>query len=98
MVKSVEWTRLSWTSRLPPWLALRVQGSGIFARAMRVPVEWISDTDAQGNLRLAATRAELDGYLGRESHVTRPLSRQPEQGTELGWLWARGQGREAAGV
>jgi hypothetical protein len=42
--------------------AFGVQSSGI-ARAMRVPVEWISDADAQGNLWLAATQAELDGSI-----------------------------------
>jgi nucleotide-binding universal stress UspA family protein/sporulation protein YlmC with PRC-barrel domain len=49
--------------------ALWVRANGIVPRAMRIPVEWVSNTDAHGELRLTTTRAEIEGYLGHESDI-----------------------------
>jgi nucleotide-binding universal stress UspA family protein/sporulation protein YlmC with PRC-barrel domain len=47
--------------------AFWVRPKGLFPQAMRIPVEWVSTTDTHGNLRLRATRAEIEGYVGHQS-------------------------------
>jgi nucleotide-binding universal stress UspA family protein/sporulation protein YlmC with PRC-barrel domain len=47
--------------------AFWVRPKGLFPQPMRIPVEWVSTTDTHGNLRLRATRAEIQGYVGHES-------------------------------
>jgi nucleotide-binding universal stress UspA family protein len=49
--------------------AFWVRGGDLFATDMRIPVEWIQETDVQGNLRIDATRADIETYLGHESGV-----------------------------
>jgi nucleotide-binding universal stress UspA family protein len=49
--------------------AFWVRGHGLFATDMRVPVEWIQETDVQGNLRIDATKADIETYLGHDSRV-----------------------------
>jgi nucleotide-binding universal stress UspA family protein len=46
-----------------------VRGNGLFPTDMRIPIEWIQETDVQGNLRLDATRADIETYLGHENRV-----------------------------
>ncbi len=49
--------------------AFWVRATGPFATDMRIPVEWIHETDTQGNLRIDATKADIETYLGHESRV-----------------------------
>jgi len=53
--------------------AFWVRADGIFATDMRIPVEWVHETDAQGNLLVDATRADIETYLGHESWVRRSM-------------------------
>jgi hypothetical protein len=69
MVKSAESNALSWTPAQAACVRPGSGATGYSPHAVRVPSEWVSNTDGQGNLRLAVTRAVLDGYLGRESHT-----------------------------
>jgi nucleotide-binding universal stress UspA family protein/sporulation protein YlmC with PRC-barrel domain len=49
--------------------ALWLRGEGIFAHDMRIPAEWVKRDDPQPILRVAATRADIDTYLGHESRA-----------------------------
>jgi PRC-barrel domain len=49
--------------------AFWVRGDGLFATDMRIPIEWIQQTDVQGNLRIDATKADIETHLGHESRV-----------------------------
>jgi hypothetical protein len=49
--------------------AFWVRANGLFATDMRIPVEWIQETDIHGNLRIDATRADIETYLGHESRI-----------------------------
>jgi nucleotide-binding universal stress UspA family protein len=49
--------------------AFWVRADGLFPTDMRIPVEWIQETDVQGNLRIDATKADIETYLGHESRL-----------------------------
>ncbi|MBV9354017.1 MAG: PRC-barrel domain-containing protein [Chloroflexi bacterium] len=49
------------TGRLIPFWT---RSDGLFSRPMRIPIEWVGDTDAQANLHLAGRRMDIEAYLG----------------------------------
>ena len=50
--------------------AFWVQSNGIFAADMRIPAEWVQRTgDDASSLRVAASRADIEAYIGYESRV-----------------------------
>ena len=49
--------------------AFWVRGNTLFATDMRIAVEWIQETDIQGNLRIDGTKADIEAYLGHESRI-----------------------------
>lgn len=42
---------------------------GLFATDMRIPVDWIQEKDVQRNLRIDASKADIETYLGQESRI-----------------------------
>ena len=52
--------------------AFWVRANRLFATDMRIPVEWIQETDVQGNLRIDASKADIETYLGHESRIRAP--------------------------
>ncbi len=48
-------------------VAFWVRTDGVFATNLRVPSEWVRQTDVDGGLLVAGTRADIEAYLGHES-------------------------------
>jgi len=47
--------------------AFWVRTEAIFATDMRIPAEWVERDDREHQLRVRASRADIESYLGYES-------------------------------
>jgi nucleotide-binding universal stress UspA family protein len=56
--------RVEWDPTASRLIAFWVHTSGIFGQLKRIRAEWVQRTDEHGNLQLAMTRTDIDGYLG----------------------------------